>query len=212
MAINTKQQNAPKTAPVEKRRAHERASRLENIKYLNQTQIKAFFGVIKNSRDYALFLILYRRGLRASEIGMLELSDLDMQHGYITVRRLKGSLPGRFKLMGDEVKALRRYLRSREDSSAFLFPNRTGQQLTRSGVFKLMNKYAELAGLPENLWHPHCLKHSIATHLLEAGADLRFVQDALGHKEIENTVLYTAIANPTRDQKQRELSLKLPKL
>lgn len=199
-------------APVVKRRARERASRLEKIKYLNHTQIKDFFRVIKNPRDYAFFLILYRRGLRASEIGMLELSDLDMQHGYITVRRLKGSLPGRFKLLSDEVKALRRYLRSRDHSSAYLFPNRYGQQLTRAGVYSLMQKYGELAGLPESLWHPHCLKHSIATHLLEAGADLRFVQDALGHKEIENTVIYTAIANPTRDQKQRELSFKLPKL
>ena len=200
------------SAPVEKRRTHERASRLEKIKYLNPTQTKAFFSVITKPRDYALFLMLYRRGLRASEVGMLELSDLDMQHGYITVRRLKGSLPGRFKLMSDELKALRRWLRSREDSSTFLFPNRYGQQLTRAGVFSLMRKYGELAGLPENLRHPHCFKHSIATHLLEAGADLRYVQDSLGHAKIENTVIYTAIANPTRDQKQRELALRLPKL
>jgi site-specific recombinase XerD len=199
-------------APVEKRRANERAARLERIKYLNHTQLKSFFRVIENPRDYALFLILYRRGLRASEIGMLERSDVDMTHGYITVSRLKGSLPGRLKLLSDEMKALRRYFRSRKDSSPFLFPNRLGQQLTRAGVYGMMRQYAELAGLPEELRHPHCLKHSIATHLLEAGADLRFVQDALGHKEIENTVIYTAIANPTRDEKQRELSFKLPKL
>ena len=75
-----------------------------------------------------------------------------------------------------------------------------------------MQKYGELAGLPKNLWHPHCLKHSIATHLLEAGANIRFVQDALGHKEIESTAIYAAISNPERDKRQRELSFKLPKL
>ena len=142
---------------------------------------------------------------------MLERNDVDIKAGYITVNRLKGSLPGRFKLMSDELKALRKYFRVRSDSSRFLFPNKYGEQLTRAGVYGLMRKYGKLASLPRDLQHPHCFKHSIATHLLEAGADLRIVQDALGHKEIDNTVIYTTIANPVRDQKQRELFYKMPK-
>lgn len=99
----------------------------------------------------------------------------------------------------------------RPESSRFLFPNKYGQQLTRAGVYGLMRKYGQLAGLPRELQHPDRLKHLIATHLLEAGADLRLVQDALGHKEIENTVIYKAVANPVRNQKQRELYYKMPK-
>ncbi len=192
-------------------RANTRADRAAKIKYLSHEQTKAFFSVIDVPRDYAMFLIIYRRGLRATEVGMLERRDVDIKAGYITVNRLKGSLAGRFKLLSDELKALRKYLRTREDSSRFLFPNKYSEQLTRAGVFNLMRKYGELAGLPPELQHPHCLKHSIATHLLEAGADLRIVQDALGHKEIDNTVVYTTIANPVRDQKQRELYYKMPK-
>jgi type 1 fimbriae regulatory protein FimB len=211
--IETKKSKPKKKAKTNesKTRATVREERAARIKYLSHDQVKAFFSVIDVPRDRAMFLILYRRGLRASEVGMLELSDVDMNAGYITVNRLKGSLAGRFKLLADEMKALRRYLRTRSDSSRFLFPNRYGHQLTRAGVYGLMRKYGELAGLPRVLQHPHCLKHSIATHLLEAGADLRLVQDALGHKEIENTVIYTAIANPVRDQKQRELYYKMPK-
>ena len=211
--IEAKESKPKKKAKTKepKTRATVREERAARIKYLNHDQVKAFFSVIDVPRDRAMFLIIYRRGLRASEVGMLELSDVDMKAGYITVNRLKGSLAGRFKLLADEMKALRRYLRTRSDSSRFLFPNKYGHQLTRAGVYGLMRKYGELAGLPRALQHPHCLKHSIATHLLEAGADLRLVQDALGHKEIENTVIYTAIANPVRDQKQRELYYKMPK-
>lgn len=192
-------------------RASTRAERAAKIKYLSHEQTRAFFSVIDVPRDYAMFLIIYRRGLRASEVGMLERGDVDIKAGYITVNRLKGSLAGRFKLLSDELKALRRYLRTRDDSSRFLFPNKYGEQLTRAGVFNLMRKYGRLADLPAELQHPHCFKHSIATHLLEAGADLRIVQDALGHKEIDNTVIYTTIANPVRDQKQRELYYRMPK-
>jgi len=75
----------------------------------------------------------------------------------------------------------------------------------------LMKKYGDLARLPEDKRHFHVLKHSIATHLLAAGDDLRFVQDWLGHSNIQNTVIYTSIISTTRDQKARSRFIKLPK-
>jgi type 1 fimbriae regulatory protein FimB len=75
----------------------------------------------------------------------------------------------------------------------------------------LMKRYGARAGLPEDKRHFHVLKHSIATHLLDAGAELRFVQDWLGHANIQNTVIYTALVSASRETKAREYFLKLPK-
>jgi integrase/recombinase XerD len=74
-----------------------------------------------------------------------------------------------------------------------------------------MEEYGELAGLPKELRHPHCLKNSIATHMLEAGVDLQMVQDALGHAEIDSTVIYEGVANVTRDRVQGDLYFKMPR-
>ncbi len=74
-----------------------------------------------------------------------------------------------------------------------------------------MNTYGKQANLPEDKQHFHTLKHSIATHLLDAGAELRFVQDWLGHANIQNTVIYTYLTSATREAKARTVFLKLPK-
>jgi type 1 fimbriae regulatory protein FimB len=76
----------------------------------------------------------------------------------------------------------------------------------------LMKEYAELAMIPKEKRHFHVLKHSIATHLLDAGAELRFLQDWLGHANIQNTVIYTALVSTSREQKARQYFLKLPRL
>lgn len=76
----------------------------------------------------------------------------------------------------------------------------------------LMKEYGEIAKLPQEKRHFHVLKHSIATHLLDAGAELRFLQDWLGHANIQNTVIYTALVSQSRETKAREYFLKLPRL
>ena len=127
------------------------------------------------------------------------------------IHRLKGSHSGAHPLQPDEAKALKTLLREREALSPILFPSSRGDPIARRTLDWLMKKYGEAADLPSAKRHFHCLKHSIATHLLEADADLRFVQDWLGHSNIQNTVVYTFLTARGRDSAARKVFLHLPR-
>lgn len=188
-----------------------RARRTQTIKFLTLDETKRLFSVIKDKRDRAIFLIAYRHGLRASEVGLLQTGDLDFKKLRVMLHRLKGSLSGEHPLQPDEQKALRSHLRNRRLDSPILFPSRRALPISRYMLDDLMKRYGELADIPKEKRHFHVLKHSIATHLLDAGAELRFVQDWLGHANIQNTVIYTALVSTTRETKARQHFLKLPK-
>jgi len=152
--------------------------------------MKRLLAAIKDKRDRALFYVAYRHGLRASEIGLLQKTDLDLKHGRLTIHRLKGSLGGVYPLQPDVQKLLRSYINSRADESPYLFPSNRGVPIDRRTLWHLMQKkYGQAAGLPPAKRKFHALKHSIATHLLDAGADLSFVKDWLGHANIQNTTI-----------------------
>ena len=185
--------------------------RQETIKFLTVDELKALLAVITNKRDRALFLIAYRHGLRASEVGLLQLPDLDLKRLRIHVHRLKGSLSGVHPLQPDEAKALKAHLRSRKRESPILFASNRADPISRKTLDWLIKKYGRQANLPPDKQHFHALKHSIATHLLDAGADLRWVQDWLGHSNIQNTVIYTTLTAATREVKARETFAKLPR-
>ena len=159
-----------------------------------------------------MFLLAYRHGLRASEVGLLRAEDLDLKTLRLMVHRLKGSHSGAHPLQPDEAKAVRAWLRARpQPPSPVLFPSNRGDPIARRTLDWLMKKYGTAADLPPAKRHFHCLKHSIATHLLEAGADLRFVQDWLGHSNIQNTVVYTFLTTRGRDGAARRAFLNLPR-
>lgn len=187
-----------------------RHSPTDTIKFLTPDETKRLFSIIKDRRDRAIFLVAYRHGLRASEIGLLHTGDLDLKRLRLMVHRVKGSYSSEHPMQPDEVKALRSYLRSRKVDSPTLFPSRRRDPISRRTLDWLMKRYGTRAKLPEDKQHFHCLKHSIATHLLEVGADLRFVQDWLGHRNIQNTLVYTFLTSTVRDEKARTLFLKLP--
>lgn len=189
-----------------------KARRTETIKFLTLDETKKLFAWIVDKRDKAIFLIAYRHGLRASEVGLLRVSDLDLKRLRIMLHRLKGSLSGEHPLQADEARALKAWLKSRGTDSPILFPSRRHLPISRQMLDVLMKEYAELAGIPPEKRHFHVLKHSIATHLLDAGAELRFLQDWLGHANIQNTVIYTALVSTSREAKAREYFLKLPRL
>ena len=184
---------------------------LDLIKFLTPDELKRLIAATTNKRDRALFLIAYRLGLRASEVGLLQLPDLDLKRLTIHVHRLKGSLSGVYPLQPDEAKALKAYLRSRKLESPVLFISNRGDPISRITLHWLMKKYAQLANIPPDKAHFHALKHSIATHLLDVGSDLRFVQDWLGHANIQNTVIYTSLTAGSRAEKARESFARLPR-
>src|SRR5712692_2897038 len=157
----------------------------------------------KGSREWAMIVVAYKHGLRASEVCNLRLDDIDLKNGSIVVERLKGSLrttqavtehPGEPLL--NELKALREWLRQRpDDGSDYLFTSQKGGRLDRSQFFRLFRAIANEAGVPAEKQHPHALKHSIASHLVSANVNLALVRQQLGHKSIGSTMRYVTTSD-----------------
>jgi site-specific recombinase XerD len=152
----------------------------------------------RSARDWAMILLAYRHGLRASEVCGLKLADIDLKAGSISIRRLKGSLhtiqplyQHRGQPLLDETTALRAWLRKRQtDGSDYLFTSQKGGKLDRTQFFRNFQKVAESAGLPVEKRHPHVLKHSLASHLVAGNVNLALVRQALGHRSIRSTMAY----------------------
>jgi site-specific recombinase XerD len=150
------------------------------------------------AREWAMMVLAYKHGLRASEICNLRLGDIDIKNMGIVIERLKGSLrtvqaltEHRGEQLLNELKALREWLRERrDDGSDFLFTSQKGGRLDRTQVFRLFRSIAADAGLAPEKRHPHALKHSIATHLIRANVNLALVKQQLGHKSIGSTMRY----------------------
>jgi len=190
-----------------------RSQRVENIHFLTTDELRRLLVAAKktNARDYAILLTAYRHGLRASEVGLLQASDLDVRRFQLRVHRVKGSFGGQHLMQPDELKAIKAWLRGRDYESPYIFTSNRRSPISRITLDKLIKGYGETAKLPADKRHFHVLKHTIATHLLEAGADLRFVQDWLGHSNIQNTTIYTHLVSSTRMEKARSLFLRLPR-
>jgi len=179
----------------------------QTFHYLTQDEVARLLQVAKRHslRDYAILLLTYRHGLRASEIGQLRRDNLDLERQAIQIDRLKGSYGGRHLMKPDEVKALRAYLRARRDDSPVLFLSKKKGPIERTGLHRMMKKYGEAAKIPAKRCHFHALKHSIATHMLEAGFEIMEVRDHLGHANIQNTTIYAQVTSKKREEFQRRM-------
>ncbi len=156
-------------------------------------------------RDRALAELLYGGGLRVSEAVSLDRNAIDLENRFVRCIG-KGNKERVVPVGREAVNALRRYLaHGREHLDRHhrpeLFLNARGGPLTRAGVFLILRRLADKAGLEPGRVHPHLLRHSFATHLLEGGADLRAVQEMLGHADLATTELYTHVS----DRRRREL-------
>ncbi len=150
------------------------------------------------ARDRAMLEMLYGSGLRVSELVNLRADQVDWEENFLRITG-KGNKTRYVPLGGVAAKALRSYLahaRSRLMRNGrradVLFLSNRGERLTRDRIRQIIKERARAAGLPENVY-PHILRHSFATHLLENGADLRVIQDMLGHASLSTTQIYTHV-------------------
>lgn len=178
-------------APKQEKRLPRVLSVTEVERLLEQPDIKNPVGI----RDRAMLEVLYATGLRVSELVSLKVEDINLDTGYIKCYG-KGSKERIVPLGSVAIKFLklyqdhaRKFLASRLMENT-LFLNHHGKGLTRQGFWKIIKKYADNLDILTDIT-PHTLRHSFATHLLENGADLRSVQEMLGHADIATTQIYT---------------------
>ncbi|MBM3210769.1 phage integrase family protein [Candidatus Poribacteria bacterium] len=188
------------------------SSSAPKVKYLSKQELERLFLYIKDSRDKALFGLVYLYGLRVSELVLLKLEDVDFEKGRILIRRTKGGIGGERPLFKTAEKFLKRYLKKRHNTDDGLFTTRQGN-ISKQRIQQLFYTYAKKAGLDPR-YSVHCLRHSIATHLLEAGEGIEFVRDHLGHRNIQNTMIYAQITDSRRDEsfKRVEESSKIARI
>lgn len=160
---------------------------------LEQPQTKENIGM----RDKAMLELLYATGIRVSELVSLNLDNVSLKMGFLKCTG-KGNKERMVPLGSAAIKSLQEYLQNgrlkllKQKEEKALFINQHGKRLTRQGFWKILKKYAQKTGINAEIT-PHTLRHSFATHLLENGADLRSVQEMLGHANISTTQIYTQI-------------------
>jgi len=148
-------------------------------------------------RDKAMLETMYATGLRVSELLSLEIANVNFSRGIVKVMG-KGAKERRVPIGEFALEYIKQYTKdvrskSPKKDSKYLFLNRYGDMLSRQYFFKQIKKYAELAGIKEEI-SPHTLRHCFATHLLESGVDLKAVQTMLGHENLATTQIYTHIS------------------
>ena len=151
-------------------------------------------------RDKAILETLYSAGLRVSELCALEMNNILFDSSMLKVygkgnkERFVPLGSKAIKLINDYCKFIRTALTNKKKTDGNVFLSRNGKKLTRMTIFNIMRKWANISGI-NNKISPHTFRHSFATHLLEGGADLRAVQEMLGHSDISTTQIYTHLDN-----------------
>jgi type 1 fimbriae regulatory protein FimB len=170
--------------------------------YLTAEEMAKLLSASKSSRnperDYAILLLMFRHGLRVSELCSLKLSDLDLDAKELHVNRLKGCDSGPHPLYNGETAAVRAWLAKRAEmnppgSCNTLFISERRKPLSRVTVWLMITETARAAGLDHLEIHPHMLRHTCGYALVNKGTDIRVIQGYLGHRSISSTVRYTKL-------------------
>ena len=142
-------------------------------------------------RNELILLMMYRHGLRVSELCKIQMEQLDLDQSNIFVKRIKNGISGMHPIAGDELRLLRRYLRERKTSLPWLFVSERGNQLARSSVNKMCGLCSDIASLPPV--NPHMLRHGCGFFMINKGHDIRAIQVYLFFKDTATTEIYTKL-------------------
>ena len=185
------------------------------IKFLLPEEKAALFRAIKEDsskyyiRNRSFFLLAEYAALRASEIGMIRVSDVNFNRKEIYFRRLKGSRNNTLRIMENDVwMALLEYMnfRNKHDIfSEFIYPSQKGNPISRKTIHKLMKKYCAVANISKEKSHFHVLKHTRAVYLAELGLDTKEIQYWTGHKNIANTEVYLQFTTTQQETLYRKI-------
>ena len=153
---------------------------------------------LKGKRDKAMLEVLYSTGIRVTELISLKIDDVNLTNGYIRVKKKNserhiplGNLS--LKCLKDYINKVRPLLIRTEEEKT-LFINTNGQKMTRQGYWKILKQYKEQAKIDKDIT-PHTIRHSFAVHMLQNGAEIKTVQELLGHTDIASTMMYTQMAD-----------------
>jgi site-specific recombinase XerD len=169
------------------------------IKYLTQNEMTDLLNAINNPsnryflRDFAIFRVAYRCGLRVSEISLIRLEDYNRKKGELYCHRLKGSRSNTIRLDKRTKEVLDNYIDSSNitGSSEPIFKSQENNPISRQTLDYLMKKYCRIAKIQDKTKHHfHTIKHTTAVHLAESGMDIKELQWWLGHKSVSNTEIY----------------------
>src|SRR6056297_2262133 len=169
-----------------------------NLKELDKLLSEENFKGLLGKRDQAIMELLYATGMRVTELITLRRNDIKLEH-----RLLKCTGKGNkerwipftdraHNILNEYIQSIRPRLIKKKDTN-LLFLNNHGNPISRQGVFYLIKNYAKISGIKKNVT-PHTFRHTLATHLIENGADLRSVQEMLGHSDISTTQIYTHVS------------------
>jgi site-specific recombinase XerD len=172
------------------------ASTLPNV--LSKQDVKALFDVTLNIKHKAILMTIYSGGLRLSELTGLRLRDVDSKRMVITIRQGKGKKDREVMLSEALLPVLRSYVKEHEPKE-FLFEGQAGGPYSPRSVQQVLKQALRQAGIRQQA-SVHTLRHSFATHLLEAGTDIRYIQDFLGHSNIKTTEIYTHVTTVSKSQ------------
>lgn len=167
------------------------------MKWVSEKEVKSLRTAARASRcsvrNELIILMLYRHGLRVSELCNLRVNQLDLELSKLHVARLKNGISFSHPISGDELRLIRRYLKIRKNKDfPYLFVSERGNQLSRFTVTKMIEACCKELDLRKIT--PHMLRHGCGYYLANKGYDTRVIQDYLGHKNIQNTVIYTRLS------------------
>lgn len=163
---------------------------------------------LKGQRDKAMLEILYATGIRVTELVSLRIEDVNLNAGYIRVK--KKNSERHIPLGNRSLKCLKEYIEKvrplliRTEEEKTLFINTNGQKMTRQGYWKILKQYKDQAKIDKDIT-PHTIRHSFAVHMLKNGAEIKTVQELLGHTDVASTMMYTQMAS--QDEKDNYFNL-----